>query len=299
MGTLFIGVDMQVFSPNIGQIGIQIQQTRITFFEKILAVLDGKMPEPTMFGWYHWLCLFATLGLCVLVCLKARNLSDKRFNLILGLTSALLITLEIYKQLNHAYDWENDTWAYNWRVFPFQFCSTPMYVMLAAVLIKNQKIREALYCFLGTYGLFAGTAVMLYPTTVFTETIGINLQTMIHHGAMVVIGIMMYTSGKVPLTHKSVLRGVPVFVILVTLALIANILYGEFGDPEGTFNMFFISPYYPCELPVFDSLYRSIPYPLFLAAYILGFSVAAYLMLLLAMLGAKIELKLKNAKRYQ
>lgn len=288
---------MDKVSQGIGYIGIQIEQTRVTFFEKILAFLDGRMTEPTLYGWFHWLCLFILVGACALVILKARKLSDKQFDIFLGVTSGILIAFEIYKQLNHAYNPSEDTWEFNWRVFPFQFCSTPMYVMLAAVLIKKQSVREVLYAFLGTYGLFAGAAVMLYPNTVFTDTIGINVQTMIHHGAMVVVGILLYITGKLPLSQKNALRGAPVFVVLVTLALIFNILYGEFGNPDYSFNMFFISPYESCELPVFDTLYEVLPYPIFLSLYIVGFTIAAYLMSLLAILVHKLAEKIKAKNR--
>ncbi len=287
---------MRNFSQGIGHIEIKIEPQNVTFFEKILAALNGQMTEPTLYGWFHWLCLFALVGACVLVCVKARNLTDKQFNIILGSIAGLLIALEIYKQLNFAYNPDEDTWAYEWGSFPFQFCSTPVYIMLASVFIKKQSIREALYCFLGTYGLFAGAAVMLYPSTVFIETIGINLQTMIHHGAMVVVGIMLYTSRRIPLSQRNVLKGAPVFIVLITLALIMNILYGEFGNPDYDFNMFYISPYSSCILPVFEAIQKALPYPIFLGLYIVGFTIAGYLMSLLAILGERIAIKANEKK---
>ncbi len=290
---------MANFSQNIGHISIQIEQPNVTFFEKILTVLNAQMTEPSLYGWFHWLCLFALLGACALVCVKAKNLNDKQFDIVLGSIAGLLIALEIYKQFNFAYNPDDDSWAFHWGAFPFQFCSTPMYVMLAAVFIKKQSIREALYCFLGTYGLFAGAAVMLYPSTVFTETIGINLQTMIHHGAMVVVGVMMYTCRKIPASKQTALKGMPVFVVLVTIALIMNILYGEFGNPDYDFNMFYISPYGSCLLPVFEAIQKSVPYIVFLGLYIVGFTVAAYLMSLLAILGEKAAIKAEESKRTQ
>ncbi|MCK7485244.1 MAG: hypothetical protein MZU97_06565 [Bacillus subtilis] len=65
-----------------------------------------------------------------------------------------------------------------------------MYVALFAGLTKNKKIQQALINFLqGPTGMFAGLAVMLYPNDVFITTIGINIQTMVHHGAMMVVGV--------------------------------------------------------------------------------------------------------------
>ena len=68
----------------------------VTPFEDFLAFLDGKMQTPTLYGWFHLLCLVAVVVLCVLIFLKAKNMKDKTFNLILGITAGVLIFLEIY-----------------------------------------------------------------------------------------------------------------------------------------------------------------------------------------------------------
>jgi len=47
---------------------------------------------------------------------------------------------------------------------------------------------------------------------------------------------------------------------------------------DDTFNMYFISPYFDCTLPILSIIYPLVPYPLFLVMYILGFSLIAALM---------------------
>lgn len=278
-----------------------IKKTNITIFEEVLALLDKRMATPGWFGWFHLLCVAIVISLCILIVFKAHKISDKAFHSTLGITSVLLLLLEVYKQLNFSYNHASDSWSYQWYAFPFQFCSTPMYVMLAASLIPQEKIRKSLYAFLGTYALFAGTAVMIYPNDVFIETIGINIQTMIHHGMMVVIGVFIYVSGKVKISHKTILYALPTFLTLVSIALTANILYGAFGDPEQTFNMFFISPYYKCTLPILSLIYEKVPYLVFLPCYIIGFTATGYIMSLIAMgietAYLKIKYKLYNKKR--
>ena len=212
----------------------------------------------------------------------------------MGLTSAILIILEVYKQLNYSYDPADDMWSYQWYAFPFQFCSTPMYTMLVASLLKEGKVKDSLYAFMATYGLFAGAAVMFYPGDVFIGTIGINIQTMVHHGVMVVMGVLMYVSGRAKLSHKTILKALPVFSIFVALALTANILYAQFGDPNQTFNMFYISPYYPCTLPVLSLFYGQVPYPVFLMLYLVGFTAAGYIMSLIAMGVTKLHKVVQN-----
>ena len=291
---------MSPFKPTIEFVYIA-KKRHITLFEQLLALLDKSMSTPTWGGWFHLLCVAAVVALCVVVIKKARNLSDRQLNMILGITAGTLMVLEIYKQFNFSYKYTEDSWGYQWYAFPFQFCSTPMYVMLAAAIVKNERVKTSLYAFLATYALFAGSAVMVYPNDVFIETIGINIQTMIHHGTMVVVGVLMYASGRVPLSHKNILRALPTFGVLVGIALTANLLYGAVGDPEQTFNMFFISPYYRCTLPILSAIYGKIPYLAFLSCYVFGFSAAGYIMSLGAMgiqkLHGKVKLKTHAKKR--
>ena len=68
------------------------------------------------------------------------------------------------------------------------------------------------------------------------------------------------------------------FVALLIVAMIMNItvhnaLVGA-GIDE-TFNMFYISPYFDCTLPILSLVYPKVPYPVFLAIYVVGFIAAA------------------------
>ncbi len=257
---------------------------KLSFWQSLFKGLDASMTTPSSFGWYHFLCLALVIGLCVIVAVYCRDLSDKRYDRILLYTTIAMVALEIYKQLNFSYNWEENVWDYSWYIFPFQFCSTPMYVMpLAIIFRKKQLVRDALRAYLATYGLFAGLAVMVYPDNVFIETIGVNIQTMVHHGGMVVIGVLTWVSGKAKLSHKTVLYALPVFAALSTLALGANFLWHFVGNDE-SFNMFYISPYYNSSLPILSTLQPLLPYPVFLIVYLVGFTLAAYIMLLLAWL---------------
>lgn len=271
----------------------------MNFFEKILAALDGKMTTPTIYSWFHIMWLIIVIAFVALVVLKCKNISDKTFRIIILSTAIGLIAFEIYKQLNFSYDPSIDTWDYQWYAFPFQFCSSPMYVLLLAGIIKDGKFRDYLCSFMATFGLFAGIAVMLYPATVFIKTIGINIQTMVHHGSMVVIGVLMYVSGRAKIEHKTVLKGAAVFGVIVVMALIMNTLFYYFGDGS-TFNMLFIGPFAEsCTLPLVEIFYTPvcesvILYILFLLIYVVGFTLAGYVMSLFAMLIAYLARKKRN-----
>ena len=51
------------------------------------------------------------------------------------------------------------SYNYAWYAFPWQFCSTPMYIGLLAGLSKG-KLHDHFCAYLATFALFAGTAVM-------------------------------------------------------------------------------------------------------------------------------------------
>ena len=263
------------------------QPGNVSKFEQFLAILDKTMERPTSYGSYHLLCLGIVLLLSLFFVAIGKHMNNKSVNGVLKFTAITLLLFELYKQINFSYDVSEDTWGYQWYAFPFQFCSTPMYVMLLAGCLKEGKLKDCLCSFLGTFGLFAGIAVMLYPGDVFIRTIGINIQTMVHHGMMVVIGVMMYATGKAKLSHSTIFKGLPIFVCLVGMAISMNVLYHNYGPADQTFNMFYISPYFSCTLPVLSTIYPLVPYPVFLCIYVFGFTLAGYIMSLFAMLFGK------------
>jgi hypothetical protein len=64
--------------------------------------------------------------------------------------------------------------------------------------------------------------------------------------------------------------------------------------PAETFNMFFVSRHCAPSLPVYSLVQAVVPYPWCLFIYIAGFTAAAYIMLLIAMLVKKIANKTKK-----
>ena len=260
----------------------------MNFFERILNFLDGQMTRPLPYGWFHLLAFGVIIALTIFMAVKYKNSTDKQNRRILLTFAIVMIVLEIYKQLNFSYNGATDVWNYRWYAFPFQFCSVPMYVFLIAALIKKGKVQDALFAFLGTYALFAGLAVMLYPVDVFTSTIGINIQTMVHHGLILVAGVYLIASGRVKLEHKTILKAAIVFVIVFTLAFIMNEVH-EALNIEGNFNMFFISRHGVNHLPILNQIFATAPYLVFLAAYLFGFTLVAYIILMCAKVASIVK----------
>lgn len=245
----------------------------MTIYNNIFDVLGYELSSaPKPYGLFHLGAVLITLILAIIISVRFRH-ANERVNRILILSIVgVLIGFEIYKQIIFSYN--NGTWSYDWYYFPFQFCSVPMYVGLVAGLLKPGKIRNATYSFLGTFCLFAGLAVMIYPNDVFTPVLGISIQTMVHHGGMVILGTYMIVSNRAIPTQKGIIGSGIVFVILVTLAQSMNLIFAKQG-----INMFYISPTIGCHLPVLSIILSEFGYTVFIITYILGFIFVAYLIL--------------------
>ena len=250
----------------------------MNLFEKIIAFLSYELDKtPRPYGLFHFIFLLLLLIVCIFIFLKYRHANDRQNNRILLFCSSIMLIFEVYKQL--VFSFNGDSWSYQWYAFPFQFCSVPMYIAFITSFLKNSKIRDALYSFLGTFCLFAGLAVMFYPNDVFINTLGISIQTMVHHGLMVVIGFYCVVSKRMKIQVKSIYGAGIVFSSLIGIAMILNFL---FRNVNGTFNMFFISQRYENHLPILSSIQQNYGYYPFLVAYIFGFIFVAYIILLIA-----------------
>lgn len=286
----------------INQFNCIIYERRRTVLELLgwmLRVLDTRMTTPKMYGPFH-LAFFALSIAFGIFLYRIKKKPDERFvRKLLLVTSVIVVLFEVIKQINYtfSYDGATITADYQWYAFPYQFCSTPMYVGLLCAFVKG-RMHDAMCSYLATFSVFAGFVVMLYPPQVYIDVIAINVQTMVCHGLMISIGIYLLASGYVKLQHRTILGAIAVFGVLVGIAVAANELVyysGIVGDE--TFNMFYISRHYPPSLPVYSSVQAVVAYPWCMIIYILVFSLAAYVVLLLSMLIRRVYIRLSSPER--
>ena len=238
---------------------------------KILELLDLQMQEPIPFSnleqsWFYYLALVLVILGSIFLTLKFKKLNQKGIQKTLLIISIILIIFEIYKQVNFSYS--NYNWQYRWYAFPFQFCSTAMYATLIVGLTKNDKIYDMGIGFLATFSLFAGSAVMFYPGDVFVTTIGINIQTMVYHGSMVVIGVALIFSGHVKSVSDALFKGLIPMTIFWMIAILLNGFVNQFYPNIGTFNMFFINSRYHSSLPILSIIQPYLSAPVFQVVYL-------------------------------
>lgn len=247
-------------------------------FEKFLVALDGKMVEPAPYGWFHLMFVALVIIATTLLCVFGRDAKDKTVKWIMFTVWIVMLVLEIYKQINYSFNYNTLTgqtwWDYQWYAFPFQLCSTPIFVFPFVIFCGGGRFSDSLIAYLATFAMFGGLVTFIYPADVFISTTGINLQTMIHHGLQIVSGIFLLVHERKKLNFKYFIRGIYVFLALCGVAMGLNLLAPVFTNE--TFNMFFISPHFPCTLPLLgDFIYPNVPYAVFLLIYVIGFIIAA------------------------
>ena len=251
-------------------------------FESFIQSIKWEMETPLPYGAWHIASLLIVIALTVLLVVFFRDAKDKTMRTIIFIGWLLMVILEVYKQLVFAMDMDGDVavWDYAWYAFPFQFCSSPLYALPFVFLLKEGKFRRCFTTFLSTFSLLAGIAVMLYPDTVFMRYIGINVQTMVHHGLQVAFGIYLFAYNRRHMRWRSLSGGILVFFGFLITAMCLNLGVHHWliaNGADDTFNMYFISPYHDCELPILSIIRDKAPYLAFLAVYVVGFSLGAFL----------------------
>ena len=270
------------------------------FWIDLLRVLDTQMPTPAGYGWFHIMFFVLSIAAGVLLCVVCKD-RERYTRPILLITSLTVILLEVYKLVNFSFGYAEGTITadFPWYAFPWQFCSTPMYVGLLAALTRG-RVHRSLCAYLATFSVFAGLCVMIYPNDVFIGTVGVNIQTMICHGSMLTVGIYLLGTGYVPREHRTVLRALPVFCAAAAVAMVLNEIAFRTGMLEtDSFNMFYFSPHQDPHLPIYSDVQRLVgaDNPLSIVIYVVGFTLAAYLVLLIAMGIGRLLTRKQQAER--
>ena len=261
--------------------------------KKIIDILQTTMETPKAFGWFHllWLCLMVL----AIICLSKIKHNEKNLKRILLTYAIVSIVLEVLKAIFWSFNYDEITnvitWDYEWYTFPFQLCSTPIYVSLICFFLKRRKLRTTLLSYLAFVTIIGSISAILMPDSCFTSEILININTMwIHYGAFV-ISMYLLIKGEVKVNKLNLKRALIVFLICVSIALLLNIIIYNTGILNGeTFNMFYISPYFISILPVFDIIQQNVPYIIFLLIYILALTLGSLIIYFIAKLFKKIKL---------
>ena len=255
----------------------------MSFLEKIISVFEYKVTPPEVFGLYHICCLALVAVVTVLLVWRLKDAPDKTIRRVLLVVWCVMVVMELIKQLEGAYfidEYGQPTWSYLWHSFPLQFCSTPYYCLPFIIFLPDGFWRRSFIAFFASFSLFAGLVVMIYPGDVYCDTLLLDVQTMLHHGAMVALGILMVAHNRRRMNKRYFLGSLLIFYAFAAVALLLNELLYYFvlvDLPSEAVNLFFISRHYDCTLPLLSDVYRAVPYGVYLVVYFVGFTLASAL----------------------
>lgn len=246
----------------------------MNFYERILYFLNNfEMETPVPYDWFHILWIILTLGSIVFLYKERNNHSEKQLKKVLLIYGVVAFILELLKQLAWSFNYDPITkivsWDYEWYAFPFQLCTTPIYISLICGFLRKGKVRISLLSYMAFVTILGSIATIIIPDSCFVSDILVNIHTMWLHCGSLVVSVYLLMSGEVKLNIKNLISGIFAFLVFVGLADLLNILIYNSGILNGeSFNMFYISPYFTSTLPVFDIIQKSVPYPLYLITYL-------------------------------
>ena len=243
-------------------------EEKLVEISKLLYFETDKRLIP--YGAFHLVWLFLmVLGIALAVYLTIKK-PEKTLYFLYILSTIIMWVGEGYKQFE--YSFSSGHFYYQWYYFPFQFCSTPLYTFLLCAICKKGKVYDAVSVYNATYSLFAGTMVMLAPSSVLYYSYGIAVQSLLHHVLMVITGVSALVVYSKKMNIKLFLQSMIVFIALLCIAEILNFGLPIWSGQE--INMYFISKSYSGSNPlgIFQQAY---PYPVFIAMYFSVFSEVA------------------------
>lgn len=165
--------------------------------------------------------------------------------------------------------------AYNWRYFPFQLCSIPMYLLLILPYTQKSILRNTCLTFLMTFGLLGGIAVFADTSGLHYPLFALTFHSYAWHVLLIVVGILAaiahYSEASAtPPAFQDYRNAVLLYLVCCAISAVINQICGRFG----TINMFYINPNLHMEQIIFSDLVPvlgNVPVIfLYMAATILG-----------------------------
>lgn len=251
------------------------------WLKELLRLTDDHLSrKPRAFGWFHIssvvFCLLLTSGAIVLALRTSaarRAEAVDRTVFACGVTFALL---ELYKQLYCFFVIGNG--FYDYSVFPFQFCSLPIYFCLLTPLLPTGRIKSACYAFLALFGTVGGYLVIGYPS--FSDRLSLCVHTMLWHSLMIALGAFLlaagnwYIGGWGKSLRRDYLPSVLIFLCMLGLATLLNVALEPLtAHSPGVLNLFYMSPYHPTYFWIISDVQRRFGWSASMLCYVLMFLI--------------------------
>ncbi len=178
--------------------------------------------------------------------LKEKSRIDKIL-LIIGLT---LLIMEIWKQFYLYFVYYDH--HYNVWYFPFQLCSTPMYLCIIRYFV-NDKIRVKIDTYLKDYSMLGGVmALIVHDGFTYPDYPLLTAHGYLWHVLLITISVLIFINYHSQTSKFT--QGLYVFIPACIIATILNVLLHPYGNAD----MFYISPYHISTQPVIKDIEKVI-----------------------------------------
>lgn len=245
--------------------------------ENIFSWRVPSLDDNNGFGPLYYFFTIITILIAAIIFFKVQEQNENTVRWVVLGFGILFFTLELFKQLFHNVFEGRD--GYDWHIFPFQLCSTPIYFTLLSFFLP-QKIRTKFYSYLTFVGFLGGIAVALFPITVVGEEFWLCCDSLIWHDAMLILSFYLIKAKGFGKKIKETVPAIIIFLIVGAMAMTMNEIFEvckQNGLVDGSFNMFMISPYYECTTPIFKDILAAtnwyIAWIVYFTAIILGILV--------------------------
>ena len=254
--------------------------------EGLISVINIEMEEPTAYGGFHLFCIFLVV-LASVILVRKNDSGERTFRRVIGVMFLVMLTLEIVKETLFCMSVTEGrvVYEYNWTDFPFQLCSTPLYVLPLLAFAPDGWLRDMAAAYTMTFAFIGGLATYIVPGTIFTTSVFRNIQTVIHHGVQIVSGVYTASHCRRRVSRRLYLLGVGLFSALYLVANFLNtvgyrllVSLGAFEE-GGSFNMFYVSPRADQSTPMLNDFFDLVSPIAFIVVYFIALCFGAVLIM--------------------
>lgn len=223
--------------------------------QNILRFLDTQASIPEYFGVFHIIWIALTIAASVALCILWKTEVIKKVKGVVIVASLILFILGLYKQIVLSFEYYPElAFHYDWNTFPWHFLSVPLVIGLF-IGATSGSIHKHFLSYFAIYGLLAGLWGMFRPGA-FVATVGLNVYSMLCYGTMIALAVLIIYSHQIKLNIMTFVKALPVFVMLVAVAISLNELaYLIF--PQQNISMFSISPHFASDTPVYSLVHNA------------------------------------------
>lgn len=228
--------------------GILGRTDNAPWLEAFLRATDIVWERPRAFGSFHFTFLIGGVLVAILLSYVVLHFSKDRHlaaDCVVFVAALVFLILESYKQL-YSYFVLTDM-VYDFSIFPFQFCSLPLYLCPIAPFLPRYgragRVKSAIYRFLAFYGTIGGAIVLGYPR--FTNRLSTSVHTMLWHILMIAIGFLLLLTEECGKHDWRELRApTGIFLAAYLIGMMLNLtLYPLSAHSPAPLNLFYTSPY--------------------------------------------------------